>query len=56
MADSAHWILRQPNSVTGHTFIDDEVCTEHLGMSEADLEKYRVSKFVSLGDNVAAII
>ena len=49
MADSAHWILTQDTNVTGNCFIDDEICTEHLGMTEQDLEeKYRVSKMVPL--------
>jgi citronellol/citronellal dehydrogenase len=49
MADAAEWILTQPNTTTGNCFIDDEICTEHLGMSEKDLdEKYRVSKLVPL--------
>lgn len=49
MADAAHWILTQPHTeCTGNTFIDDEVMTEKLGISEADLSKYRMSSFVPL--------
>jgi citronellol/citronellal dehydrogenase len=49
MADTAHWILTQPNTeVTGHTFIDEDICTEKLGMSEKDLDQYRMSKMVPL--------
>lgn len=48
MSDAAHWILTQQTDVTGNCFIDDEICTEHLGMSVADLDKYRVSKMVPL--------
>ena len=50
MSDAAEWILTQPSdSVTGNCFIDDEVCTQQLGMTEQDLEdKYRVSKMVPL--------
>ena len=48
MADAAHWILTSGKEVTGECFIDDEVCTGKLGMSEGDLDKYRVSKLVPL--------
>ena len=49
MSDAAHWILTQPHEAcTGNTFIDDEVLTQKVGMSEADLEKYRMSSFVPL--------
>ena len=49
MADAAHWILTQPNTeCTGNTFIDDVVMTEKLGLSQADLSKYRMSSIVPL--------
>ena len=49
MADAAHWILTQPQEeVTGNTFIDDEVLTQKVGMSEADLNKYRMSRGLPL--------
>ena len=49
MADAAHWILTQPSaSCTGNTFIDDEVLTLQMGMSEAELGKYRMSSMVPL--------
>ena len=49
MSDAAHWILTQPISeCTGNTFIDDVVMTEKLGLSEADLNKYRMSSIVPL--------
>jgi len=49
MADAAHWILTQPHTeCTGNTFIDDVVMTEKMGMSEADLDKYRMSSMVPL--------
>ena len=45
----AHWILTQPVSeCTGNAFIDDEVCTEKLGMSQSDLDRYRISRLVPL--------
>jgi len=49
MADSAYWILTQPHDkCTGNCFIDDEVMTQKVGLSEKDLDRYRVSKFVPL--------
>lgn len=48
MSDAAHWILTQPTDVTGNCFIDDEICTQQLGMDESDLDKYRVSKLMPL--------
>jgi len=49
MADAAHWILTQPQEeVTGNTFIDDEVLTQKVGLSEADLDKYRMSQVLPL--------
>lgn len=49
MADAAHWILTQRSGeCSGNTFIDDEVLTQRAGMSEADLDKYRVSRLVPL--------
>ncbi len=49
MSDAAHWILTQPaGEVTGQCFIDDEVMTEKVGLSEKDLDKYRMSKIVPL--------
>eukprot|EP00908_Phaeocystis_cordata_P007688 Transcript_18341.p1 GENE.Transcript_18341~~Transcript_18341.p1 ORF type:complete len:309 (+),score=155.47 Transcript_18341:95-1021(+) len=49
MSDAAHWILTQPKlECSGNTFIDDEVLTQKLGYSEADLEKYRMSRLVPL--------
>ena len=34
--------------MTGQCFIDDEVMTEKVGLSEKDLDKYRMSKIVPL--------
>mmetsp|Transcript_6883 Transcript_6883/g.8318 ORF Transcript_6883/g.8318 Transcript_6883/m.8318 type:complete len:309 (+) Transcript_6883:97-1023(+) len=49
MSDAAHWILTQKNTdVTGQCFIDDEVMTQKLGMSESELSKYRNSSIVPL--------
>ena len=49
MSDAAHWILTQDkDSCTGNTFIDDEVLTQNGLCTEADLDKYRVSKLVPL--------
>ena len=49
MADAAHWILSQPHAeTTGNTFIDDVVMTEHVGMPESELDKYRMSRLVPL--------
>jgi len=49
MSDAAHWILTQPaTECTGNTFIDDEVMTEKLGMTESELSKYRISSIVPL--------
>ena len=49
MADAAHWILTQPSAeCTGNTFIDDVIMTEKLGLSEADLDRYRMSSVVPL--------
>ena len=49
MADAAHWILTQPVAeCSGNTFIDDVIMTEKLGLSEADLDKYRMSSVVPL--------
>ena len=49
MSDAAHWILTSDcKEVTGNCFIDDEVMTEKLGLSENDLDRYRVSKMVPL--------
>mmetsp|Transcript_17411 Transcript_17411/g.54350 ORF Transcript_17411/g.54350 Transcript_17411/m.54350 type:complete len:308 (-) Transcript_17411:26-949(-) len=48
MSDTAHWILTQDKAVTGNTFVDETICLEQLGMTEADLEKYRVSTMVPL--------
>ena len=49
MADAAHWILTQPHTeCTGNTFIDDEVLMQKVGMSEAELAKYRLSSLVPL--------
>ena len=48
MSDAAHWILTQDKAVTGNTFVDETICLEQLGMTEADLEKYRVSTMVPL--------
>ena len=49
MSDAAHWILTQPaGEVTGQCFIDDEVMTEKIGLSETDLDRYRMSKIVPL--------
>ena len=49
MADAAHWIISQPNTeTTGNTFIDDVVMTEHVGMPESELDKYRMSRLVPL--------
>ena len=49
MADAAHWILCQPHTqCSGHTFIDEEVMTQKVGLSEDDLEQYRVNSMVPL--------
>jgi len=49
MSDAAHWILTQPVSeCTGNTFIDTDVMTDKVGMTESELGKYRVSSFVPL--------
>ena len=49
MADAAHWILTQPHAeCTGNSFIDDEVLTQRAGLSEAELERYRMSRLVPL--------
>lgn len=49
MADAAHWILTSDGKeVTGNCFIDDVVMTEKVGISEKELDKYRMSKYVPL--------
>jgi citronellol/citronellal dehydrogenase len=49
MSDSAHWILTQDNArVTGNTFTDEDVCLGPLGMTEADLKRYRNSAWMPL--------
>ena len=49
MSDAAHWILTADGTeVTGNCFIDDVIMTEKLGLSEKDLEKYRMSRIVPL--------
>ena len=49
MSDAAHWILTQPVAeCSGNTFIDDEVLTQKLGCTEAELAKYRMSSVVPL--------
>jgi len=49
MSDAAYWILKQPvNDCTGNCFVDEEVMTEKVGLSAADLERYRISSFVPL--------
>ena len=40
--------VRYTGECTGNTFIDDVVMTEKLGMSEAELERYRMSSVVPL--------
>lgn len=41
--------MTQPQAeCTGNTFIDDEVLTKHLGLSQKDLGRYRNSKLVPL--------
>ena len=46
---AAHWILTQPHTeCSGNTFIDDEILTQKCGLSERDLDKYRMSSLVPL--------
>uniref|UniRef100_A0A7S2B8R4 Uncharacterized protein n=1 Tax=Octactis speculum TaxID=3111310 RepID=A0A7S2B8R4_9STRA len=49
MSDSAHWILTQDNrEVSGYTFTDEEVMCGKLGLSQSDLQKYRVNSWIPL--------
>ena len=49
MSDTAHWILTQNiQDCNGEFFIDEEVATQRMGMTNKDLNKYNNSKILSL--------